>query len=124
MNKSTWIFISLFLFLFSSLGLSAQSAAEIQQAMKERLPKIDAMKLQGVIGENNQGYVEARDTVSPEQRKLIAEENADRKKLYNIVARRTGVELQEVEMNRAAQLRHRSPSGIWLQDEEGNWFQK
>lgn len=124
MNKHAWTFIPFLLLLISTVGLSAQSAAEIQQNIKERLPQIDAMKLQGVIGENNHGYVETRNTVSPEQRKLIAEENADRKKLYNIVARRAGVEIKEVEMNRSAQIRLRSPAGIWLQDEEGNWFKK
>lgn len=124
MNKQPWILFSSLLFLMTSLGLSAQSAAQIQQNIKERLPQIDALKMQGDVGENNRGYLEPRSSLTPEQRKLIAEENADRKKLYNIVAQRTGVAREEVEKNRAAQIQARSPSGIWLQDEEGNWFQK
>jgi len=107
-----------------ALTLGAQSASEIQERIRDRLPEVDSLKLSGIAGENNRGYLEAREEVSSEQKKLIEDENTDRKKLYQIAARRASVSLEEVEKLRAEQIRERSPRGIWLQDDTGEWYRK
>jgi hypothetical protein len=43
------------LIFFGATGLIAQSPEQIQQSLKERLPTIDSLKLEGQIGENNSG---------------------------------------------------------------------
>ena len=104
--------------------LSAQSAESIKAQMRERLPEIDALKLSGVVGENNQGYLEERGRLRPSQKKLVAEENADRRVLYRIVARNTDVSVEEVGVQRAIQIRENSAEGIWLQKPNGEWYRK
>lgn len=67
---------------------------EIAVSMRNRNDKIEALKRQACLGENNRGYAELRDCEAldePEKRneaqKLVAEENNDRKALYNEIAR-------------------------------------
>ncbi len=125
MNQKLHTYVVLLIcFLAGPIFAGAQSPAEIQERLKERLPKVDNLKLEGLVGENNAAYLEARGTVDLGTRKLIAEENSDRKQLYEIAARRTGSSLAEVEKTRAQLIRERSPKGIWLEDPTGNWFQK
>lgn len=124
MKASFSRFFLLFAVLAAAAPLMGQSLAEIQQRMRERLPAIDTLKLQGALGENNQGYLEARAEITTEQTRMVAEENADRRQLYQVAARRANVSLAEVERSRAKQIRDRSPEGIWLQDDEGNWYRK
>lgn len=125
MNRKFYVtLVFLASFLAGTAFVSAQSPEEIQRSLKERLPKVDSLKLEGLVGENNSGYLEPRESVDLETRKLIAEENSDRKKLYEIAARRTGTSLAEVEKTRAQLIRERSPRGIWLEDPAGKWFKK
>lgn len=111
-------------FFLLSGGAFAQDADAITRSIKERLPQVDAMKREGLVGESNAGYLAPRGDLSPEQQKILEEENSDRRSLYEIVARRAGTEVTVVEENRAKQIRERSPRGIWLQSPEGRWFQK
>lgn len=63
---------------------------EIAVSLKERFPKIEALKKQGLVGETDRGYVELRSNDALEAdaerkndiQKLIHEENRDRKELY------------------------------------------
>lgn len=124
MKFSKLPFFILVAFLCGSAPGWAQNIAAVQESMKERLPRIDAMKLEGVVGENNRGYLEARQDLSAEQRKVLEAENADRTKLYAHVANRAGVDAAQVGVQRARQIRERSPRGIWLQSPDGKWFKK
>jgi len=110
--------------LATALPLMGQSLTEVQERMRERLPAVDSLKLEAVVGENNQGYLEARAELDIDRARLVSEENADRRQLYQVAARRAGVTLAEVEVMRAKQIRERSPKGIWLQSAEGEWYQK
>ncbi len=67
---------------------------EIALSMRNRNEKIEALKQQGCVGENNRGYAELRDCDAlseadkrNEAQKLVADENNDRKALYNEIAR-------------------------------------
>ena len=122
MNRRTfthWIFIALTALVFVG-GLSANP----QQRIKERLPALDALKQEGKVGENNLGYVEARGSVTPEQRTLIAAENKDREELYGLVGQRSGQSVEEVGKQRAVRITQIAASGVWLQDSRGRWYQK
>ena len=51
--------IALFiLLLFSTEGMCFAGAADIKVRMQERLPTIVQMKTEGIVGENNKGYLE------------------------------------------------------------------
>ncbi len=111
-------------FLVSASVLSAQNADAIKAQIRDRLPEVDALKMQGAVGENNKGYLEERTALRPSQKKVVAEENADRRQLYQIVARNTGVSVDEVGVQRALQIRENSAKGIWLQKPDGEWYRK
>jgi uncharacterized protein len=69
-------------------------ARQIAEKLRERNPEIAALKQQGCLGENNRGYVELRDCDALSDadkrnaaQKTLADENKDRKALYNEIAR-------------------------------------
>lgn len=69
-------------------------AKELTDKLRERFPKVDAMKKQGCFGESNRGYIDLRECDAlndPEAKnaaqQLLAEENNDRKELYREMAR-------------------------------------
>lgn len=77
----------------AELKQSSPAVAEIAKRLKERNPKIDALKDSGCAGESNRGVLELRpcDKLTDaakknEAQQLIAAENADRKALYKEVA--------------------------------------
>ena len=108
------------------LGLSLPAAADTQQVkdrMLARLPQIDAMKKSGDIGENNQGFLEAR-TASAPAAKLAGEENADRNVVYQAIAKQQGTTAEKVGRLRARQIAEKAAPGVWVQDEGGTWRKK
>lgn len=116
------VFIAL---LFSTvLSLPAANLSEVKNDMKERKPMVEALWAAGKIGENNQGFVEARTTLKPEEEKLVKAENADRKVVYQAIARSTQTTPEKVGVQRAAQISQRAAKGLWLQDAEGKWYRK
>lgn len=117
---------SLFIAIVFSTSIAAFAAnlGEVKAAMKERQPAIEALWAAGKIGENNKGYVEARADLSEKEQKLLRAENADRKKVYQAIARSTQSTPEKVGLQRAAQISKRAAKGLWLQDAEGKWYRK
>jgi len=77
----------------AELKESSPKVKDLADKMRERQPKIEALKKQGAIGEDNRGYVTLResDAIADGEKKneaqqLIAAENADRKNLYREIA--------------------------------------
>ncbi len=95
----------------------------IKERMKDRLPTIKVLKVKGLVGENNQGYLEFLGK-GRENEPVVAAENADRKRVYEAIAAQQNVALDVVERHRAAQIRENAEAGMWLEDAEGNWYQK
>jgi uncharacterized protein YdbL (DUF1318 family) len=91
--------------------------------MAARLPTINALKAQGVIGENNHGYLEFRPGHKADA-EVVEAENRDRRQVYTAIARQQGVAVELVEQRRARQIAARARPGHWLQDEKGRWYQK
>lgn len=98
--------------------------ASIQKSMIQRVSDIDALKLAGKVGENNEGLLTQRGALSPEESKLMNEENTDRRALYTILAKRLGLSVKVVGQGRSEELRKRSASRVWLQDPSGKWYQQ
>ncbi len=100
---------------------SSPLVREIAVRMRERFSQIEALKKQGCLGENNRGYLELRecDAMTDAEaknaaQKLMAEENKDRKALYNEVARLNkadGVAVSTVEQIYAIERLNRAKSG-------------
>ena len=112
-------------FLFAtSLTAFAADLGQVKAAMKERQPVIEALWAEGKIGENNQGYLEARTELSGGEQELVKAENADRKVVYTVIARSTQSTPKAVGVQRAIQISKRAAKGLWLEDAEGKWYRK
>ncbi|WP_309399312.1 YdbL family protein [Cerasicoccus maritimus] len=119
------VIITFFLSLiFSIASASAADLGAVKKAMQQRLPQIESLWSQGLVGENNQGYLEARGSLSADQTKLVAAENADRKTVYTAIAKSANVSAAQVGQQRALQISKGAKPGLWLQDTKGNWYKK
>jgi uncharacterized protein YdbL (DUF1318 family) len=99
--------------------------AGIKDRFAARLPKINKLKETLAVGENNKGYLEIKNEgISDTDKKVIEEENSDRKKVYKMLAGKTGVSLNIVENRRAIKIAEKSKKGIWLQKPDGTWYKK
>ena len=122
MKKITALFI---LFYLCLPALQANNAETIKQNMIKRLPRIQELKKDGLIGENQQGYLEAVQSNLPAaDKELIEAENADRKAVYEAIARQQGTTAELVGKLRAKKIFEQAKSGEFLKQEDGTWKKK
>ncbi|MFH0728188.1 MAG: YdbL family protein [Pseudomonadota bacterium] len=114
------VLIILFGFIFSA---TAGFGEDIKERMKNRLPEIVDLKARGIIGENNQGFLQFVGQTK-EKEALVAEENKDRESVYAAIANSQGTSADMVGRRRAIQIVSVASPGDWLQNEAGNWYQK
>jgi uncharacterized protein YdbL (DUF1318 family) len=112
------------LLLSTSLTGFAANLGQVKADMKERLPRLEALWQAAKIGENNEGYIEARTDLSLDEKQLVEAENSDRKVVYQAIARSTESTPKQVGVQRAAQISNRAAKGLWLQDASGRWYRK
>jgi uncharacterized protein YdbL (DUF1318 family) len=75
-KKLYFAVLAIFLLIVFAAG-AFPSAKEIQARMLARLPEIKALKDKGLVGENNQGYLEFVGQ-QKEKQDVVAAENQDR----------------------------------------------
>ena len=68
--------------------------------------------------------LEARAEASDDDKIAVADENSRRLKRFSAIAKSNGMTLESVQKRHAARMRDRVPAGIWLQADDGRWFQK
>jgi hypothetical protein len=107
---------------FFLLGVSAV-ADDIKTRMKNRLPVIKKLKTQGIVGENNKGYLQFIGGKKAEA-DVVASENEDRKTVYKAIAKQQGTTAELVGKRRALQIAKKASPGEWVQDASGKWIQK
>lgn len=117
------LFCVLGLALGSASGLAAQDLGSIKQRMEQRIAVIDALKVEGALGESSRGFVEVR-VEKGDAKAVAAAENADRAAVYDAIARKTGSTAEAVGAARAKQIAAASKPGVWLQREDGGWYKK
>jgi uncharacterized protein YdbL (DUF1318 family) len=106
-----------------AVSLQAQDLGSVQARMRERLPKIDALKSEGALGENNRGFLEVRENKG-DAASVSSAENSDRTTVYAAIAKQTGSTPAAVGAARAKQIANNSARGVWLQRENGEWYRK
>ncbi len=99
----------------------------LMNAVRDRREKISEFRTKGIFGENNQGLLELR--VPPAETTadavlLMTAENADRTKLYGIIAGEQKTTPEFVATRRAARAAEKATPGTWLQNPEGVWSKK
>lgn len=125
--KPTLFFRFLFLAVAMVLGAAvvhAQNLGAIKARMEQRISAIDALKDRGLVGENNQGFLEPRGSLTPGDQKVVSDENADRRAVYAAIAAQTGASADDVGHRRAEQIAGASKAGVWIQAADGSWSQK
>ncbi len=96
---------------------------DIKARMKSRLPVIMDLKARGVVGENNQGFLQMLKGQT-EKKDVVQAENNDRRAIYGHIAKKTSADPQVVGQRRAIQIAEKASPGEWLQDASGKWYQK
>ena len=99
------------------------SAKEIRQRMIARLPAIKELKANGIVGENNKGFLEFVGQ-QKEKQDIVEAENQDRAQVYTAIAEQQGTTAELVGKHRAVQIADKAQRGEWLQDANGKWYQK
>ena len=122
--KTKHLQITIFTLIITSLILvSGSLAGSLKEEMRARQPKIIRLKAEGLIGENNRGFVEYRTAKEP-RKGLVLAENQNRKVVYRAIAKQQHSNAENVGRRRAAQIAERAPSGTWLQNQKGEWYRK
>lgn len=127
-KKNYYSLVCCILFLMFFVGLNCQAFAvdpirEAKARMLKRIPAILELKRKGIVGENNRGFLEL---IRQDKRakKLVEDENRDRRIIYAFISEQQGVSIDVVERLRAKQIRHKARPGEWLQDQTGRWHKK
>ena len=102
---------------------------EVQTALdnrKSRFEKLSALKTQGVIGENNRGYIEALDATDAQAKTLADQENQDRRLIYQTIEKQNNLTnaMDAIEKAFAETQRERANSGEKIQNPDGSWTTK
>jgi uncharacterized protein YdbL (DUF1318 family) len=127
MNSSRLFFRVLFLVAALGLGygiVAAQDRQSVIARMGQRLPAVDELKESKLVGENNRGYLEARGALNGAQQSIVSDENADRRALYESIAKEQGTNVEQVSRARAQKIAIGSKRGLWLQGNDSVWYQK
>lgn len=97
---------------------------ELQARFAARLAHIDRLRTQGMAGETNRGFLEARRTPSNADQARISEENTDRLAVYEAIAAQCKSSVDAVGRQRARKINQLCKRGVWVQDPAGQWSQK
>jgi uncharacterized protein len=107
-----------------ALALAVPACAQgIRDRMLARLPAIVELKSQGVIGEDNRGYLAVLKDAGDKQ-SIVDAENQDRRKIYTAIAKQQGTTPALVGQRRAMQIAQKADPGTMLQDADGHWRKK
>ena len=115
-----WMVLTIAAVLAFAISVPAQG---IKERMKERLPVIAELKQQGIVGEDNRGYLAFVGGVKSHET-LIDQENKDRKAIYAQIAAQQNTSISVVEKNRALQLAERAAPGTYVQKPDGTWIMR
>jgi hypothetical protein len=117
------MFLTVFCLLTAAAVVLAGDAEAIKTRMLERLPVINDYKTQGIVGENNKGFLQVMG-IDGEWTQVVAAENNDRKMVYQAIAAKTGAPVEAVGVRRALQIRESAAPGTWIQTDDGKWVKK
>jgi uncharacterized protein len=112
--------------LLPSSTLAADRQEELRERFKNRLPQLREAKSAGNIGETFGGFVEAVEGKSIDEKikKVVEEENADRRELYKLIAEKEKTTEQKVAERNAFRNFEKAESGEMLKDKDGKWRKK
>ncbi|MBK9467798.1 MAG: YdbL family protein [Gammaproteobacteria bacterium] len=101
------------------------TAAAITAASAALALDVQEAKSAGWVGEQRDGYLGlVTSSAPPEARQLVTEINQARRASYQEIAGKNGIELRAVELLAAEKALQKTPSGQFIQAEDGSWSRK
>jgi len=99
---------------------------EIEQTAlrrKNRRATLDSWEAKAVVGENNAGLVEIRNSGQADSsvKSLVQEENADRLLIYRSLSQKYNQALEQIQKVYAEKLSAQAPSGTPIESLSGEW---
>lgn len=114
----------LVMLIFGMMVCSQLAAADgIKERMKERLPAIAELKAQGIVGEDNRGYlgfVGGKKAMED----VVNAENKDRNAVYAYFAKQQNTTIDVVEQVQAKRKAEKAGPGEFFQMPDGKWVKK
>jgi uncharacterized protein YdbL (DUF1318 family) len=116
-----------------NVDISTPAIRALKASMQTRFPQLKPFYDKGAVGENNNGFIEARGAAGlnlQEQgrlNQLVDQENKDRTSLYREImsANKFGPEaLPQIQKIFANSWRGQSQAGWWIQNDAGQWVKK
>ena len=123
MNRIVRIKIGLLIAGLILAFVAPAGAQDIKDRMRARLPVIVSLKAQGIVGEDNKGYLAILKNAGG-QKGVVAAENKDRRVIYTAIAKKQGTTPALVGQRRAIQIAQKADPGTMIQDASGNWRKK
>lgn len=120
------IFFMSFLYVFIACTLfivSTVHSTSIKEDLVTRIPTINTLKDQGIVGENSKGFLEFR-CGKKQQLDLVNAENRDRSAVYETIGKSEGAAASLVGERRAQKISAIAAAGHWLQKDDGSWYRK
>jgi uncharacterized protein YdbL (DUF1318 family) len=116
-----------------NVDISTPAIRALKASMQSRFPQLKPFYDKGAVGENNKGFIEAREATGlnlQEQARLnqlIDQENKDRTSLYREImsANKFGPEsLPQIQKIFANSWRGGAQAGWWTQNDQGQWSKR
>jgi uncharacterized protein YdbL (DUF1318 family) len=119
--------IAMILSTFAGLARADDASDALKKRLADRYPALRAAKDAGKVGETFDGFVAAVDPKyldDPGTKKLIDDENADRKQAYQIIADQTKTSPDVVGQRAGVHNFADAHPGDYLRDKDGKWTRK
>lgn len=127
-----WMLVPMLAALFAAGPATADERSELKERFKERYATLTALKRDGKIGETYRGLADlvreryADDPAREGQTiaQFLREENRDRERLYELIAKETGTTPEQVAKRDALRRFESARPNDYLMPEEGKWVRK
>ena len=96
----------------------------MQKRFEERFSQVRSLKAKGTVGETFGGYLDFVKHKDDSAASLVDDENADRKKLYELIAKKENTTVTKVAERNARRNFEKAKPGEYLKGEDGAWHKK
>lgn len=112
--------------LVLTMGLADDELAQLRERAEKRYPEVQRLKTSAALGETYLGYlaVPPSSEIDDKGKALMRDENADRKRVYALLAEKEGTTAEKVADRAARRNFARAKSGEYLLFPNGEWQRK
>ena len=124
MKLRTLFCLALLVLIPATIFAADQTMESLRERFKTRLPQIQKLKSEGVIGETVKGYVDFVKDKPADAVPIVKDENADREALYKLLADKENTTPEKVAERNAKRNFEKAKPGEYLQESDGKWRKK